>query len=93
MVMETVTFKLPKEILSLLGSPDTAPEAARKAVVIELFREGRISQGKAAELLGISRWEMIDLVNTLNIPTGPQTAEDIDREVETIRRLVQTRQG
>jgi Uncharacterised protein family (UPF0175) len=37
-------------------------------VVLELFREHRISTGKASELLGLSYREFLDLLHTKNIP-------------------------
>jgi predicted HTH domain antitoxin len=87
MAMQSVTIELPEEIVSLLGADESASEAARKAVVLGLLRETKISQGKAAELLGISRWEMMDLIVEHQIPTGPQTVEEIEQELETVRRL------
>ncbi|MGB9872754.1 MAG: UPF0175 family protein, partial [Anaerolineae bacterium] len=38
------------------------------AVAIQLFREGRISSGKAAELLGISKLELIQLLARHGVP-------------------------
>jgi predicted HTH domain antitoxin len=87
MAMQSVTIELPEEIVSLLGKDEPASDAARKAIVLGLLREAKISQGKAAELLGISRWEMMDLIVEHQIPTGPQTVEEIELELETIQRL------
>lgn len=87
MATQSITIDLPEEIVSLLGSPDSAPAAAKRAIVLELLREGRISQGKASEILGISRWAMMDLIAEHEIPSGPQTAEEMAREIETIRRV------
>jgi predicted HTH domain antitoxin len=87
MALQSVTVELPEEIMSLLGEDQPAPEAARDAIVLSLLRKAKISQGKAAELLGISMWEMLDLVIEQDIPTGPQTADEIDQEVDVIRRV------
>jgi predicted HTH domain antitoxin len=58
-------------------------------LVLDLLREGQISQGKAAELLGINRYEMLDLMARHKIPSGPQTAEEAEREIEAAIRLAQ----
>jgi predicted HTH domain antitoxin len=87
MALQSVTVDLPEEIVALLGSDQPPSEAARKAIILSLLREAKISQGKAAELLGISMWEMMDLIVEQDIQTGPQTAEEIDEEIATARCL------
>lgn len=60
-------------------------EAARKGketFVLELLRKGKISQGKAAELLGISRYEILDLMTEHNIPMANFPPEELERQIE-----------
>ena len=87
MAMQTLTIELPEEIVRLLDDDGPASETARRAVVIELFRTAKISQGKAAELLGISKWDMLPIMEEHGIYHGPLTAEEIDEELETLRRI------
>ena len=44
------------------------PTKLRELAVVELFREGRLSSGKAAELLGMSRVELFALLHHLHVP-------------------------
>jgi predicted HTH domain antitoxin len=53
--------------------------------VIDLLREGRISQGQAARLLGSTRWDILTLMARLGIPSGPETAEEMRQEIEGAR--------
>ena len=62
MATRVLELELPEEAIGLLGAPGEASAKATEAIVLELLREARISQGKAAELLGITRWEMLDLM-------------------------------
>lgn len=39
-----------------------------KKEAVSLYKSGRISLSKASEIIGISVWEMIDLLKTLNVP-------------------------
>lgn len=39
-----------------------------KKEAVSLYKSGRISLSKASEIIGISAWEMIDLLKTLNVP-------------------------
>ena len=58
----TLSLELPDELIALLGSEEAAAAKAKEALVLELLREARISQGKAARLLGLTRWDTLDLM-------------------------------
>ena len=49
----TVELDLPDEVVAALAGEDMTAKL-REAFVMNLVREHRISQGKAAEILGIS---------------------------------------
>lgn len=53
----------------------------KEAVVLELLREGEISQGKAAELLEINRWDLFDLMAKYSIPAINMTEEELKEEL------------
>jgi predicted HTH domain antitoxin len=86
MSTQTLTLELPEEIVQLLGPPELASAKARELVVLELLRAAKISQGKAAQLLGLSRREMMPRRVELQIPSGPLTAEEARQEIEDARR-------
>ena len=48
------TIQIPDELAQLLGPEEYLSVALTEAVVLELFREHRISTGKAAELIGLT---------------------------------------
>lgn len=82
----TLEIEVPDDLVSMLGSPEAARAKAREALILSLLREGRISQGRAAEILGTTRWDLIDLMAAHDIRSGPETAAEVDSEMETIRR-------
>jgi hypothetical protein len=84
-----LSVEIPEEVLSLLGSPEEASVRARESLIAELLREGRLSQGQVARLLGITRWDVLDLMARLGIPSGPETAEEMRQEIDAARRAVQ----
>jgi predicted HTH domain antitoxin len=88
MATRVLELELPEEVIALLGAPGEASAKATEAIVLELLREARISQGKAAELLGITRWEMLDLMARHRIESGPETAEEMQQEIDAMRRFV-----
>ena len=88
MATHTLTVELPEELVDLLGTPEAAAAKAREALVIELLRDATISQGQAAHLLGVTRWDLLDLMSRYGVPSGPETAEEMRREIEDARRVV-----
>src|SRR5437763_16633354 len=91
MTTRTLAFDLPEDFVDDLGSLEELSSKAKQAFVLELLREVRISQGKAAELLGISRYDIMDLMAEHQIPIGPVTPDEIEQEMETVRRLSEER--
>ena len=88
MTGHTIELELSEELVDLLGSPETAAAQAKQALVLELLREARISQGKAAEILGLTRAEMLDVLARHRIESGPETAEEMQQEVEALHRFI-----
>ncbi len=59
----TVSVEIPKSICAAAGVRETElAETMLAALVVDLYRQGRISFGKAAEAAGVSRYEMIELL-------------------------------
>jgi len=83
-----VVVELPEGIVSLIGSPQAAAAEAGRALVLELLREARISQGRAAELLGLTRAQMLDVMAERRIPSGPETAAEQRAEIASLRRYL-----
>jgi predicted HTH domain antitoxin len=88
---ETITLELPARLLA--GYPGTRQEFVqnlRLAAAIEWFREGKISQGKGAEIAGVSRWEFLLALGRAQVDLFQGTAEELTEEVQ--RRLETYRQ-
>jgi predicted HTH domain antitoxin len=86
MATRTLSLEVAEELVELLGSPEATAAKAKQALVLELLREARISQGRAARLLGISRWDMLELMAEHAIESGPETAEEMREDIEVARR-------
>jgi len=84
----TLAVELPEDLVALLGSPERAAAKAKEALVMELLREVKIGQSKAAELLGVTRGDILDLTVKYRVPSGPATPEEVEREFETARRYL-----
>ncbi len=65
---------------------DTLSLGLKKTVAIEQYKSGLISLGKMAEFLEISKKEARSLVNTLGIDWLDYSKEEVDEEVNTIKK-------
>lgn len=61
-----------------------AIERAREAAILELYRIGQITSGRAADDLGMSRIEFLDLANRHQISTIQTTAEELEEELRPL---------
>ena len=85
--MKSIEILVPEEIVSLLGSEDAVRKEAREAFILDLVRRGKVSKGKAAELLGISLWDLPDLIAQYQIPWFNHSQEELERDLETLREF------
>ena len=62
-------------------------EAARELIVLELYRQGEISSGKAAQLLGMERDDFIRHASAQGIPYFQLQGEELRRELDASKKL------
>ena len=79
--MSTVTIDLDEGLATLLHETNENVDlAASEMIVLELYRRGAISSGKAGELRGMPRLDFIRHASALGIPAIDMTAEEWERE-------------
>ena len=85
--MKTVraVVDLPSSFLALLKvDKDQLVPFIKRTLAVELYREDRLSLGKAAELAGAkSKWEMLMLLNERGVPLD-YTADDAIKDLQTL---------
>lgn len=86
----TITIELPDQIALDTGlSPGSLSQKAKEWLALQLFREGHLSSGSAAEWLGIERVEFIDLLGERGVPYIDYPTEDLDRELDAVREIAE----
>ena len=76
-----VVLKFPVELPEEGALDKKALKKGKEAVVLELLREGNISQGKASELLEIDRHALFDLMAKHDIPVIDMTEKELKEEL------------
>ena len=85
----TVALELPRDLLGALEVPQTQVETRlRELIALELFREGRISSGKGAELLGVPKLAFIQLLSQHGIDYFTASPEELEAEVVVLDQLL-----
>jgi predicted HTH domain antitoxin len=73
--------ELPDEPFAQLRKEEIETKV-KEALVMELLREHRLSQGKAAEILGISRHKLFDLMTNHRVPVIGLDTEELRNELQ-----------
>lgn len=85
--MATVTVDIPEEVFALAGMAEgPASACAIKLLALELFREGRVSLGRAAELSSLGIEDFMEFSAHRQVPLH-YTAEDLAEDRDTADRL------
>ena len=80
-------IQLPADIIYSLGIDKTRIEYfVKKNFLLELYREGRISLGRMAALLEVSRTEMLGIMKDSKIPLNYGVSE-LEEDIETAKRI------
>ena len=78
-----VTIELPDDVFATLRrSPAEVEREMRLAAAIDWYRRGLVSQGRAAELAGVSRTAFIDALAARKIDVIPVDVDELRAEVE-----------
>lgn len=62
------TVVLDDELAALLEQEQPLDQAARETIVMDLFRRGKVSAGKACELLSLERMDFVRRAGELGVP-------------------------
>ena len=80
--MQTVSLEIPATTFAALGeSPDEFVSEMRIAAAVKWYEVGKLSQGKAAEVAGLSRSAFIEALSRFKVSpmqyTEKELAEDL----------------
>jgi len=85
MAVKNVKITYPADVLDVLSSTcEKASEVLKEAATLELYRQGRISSGKAAEILRMERFEFIRYAGKKGIPYLRPTHDELEAEVKML---------
>ncbi|MCB0086481.1 MAG: UPF0175 family protein [Caldilineaceae bacterium] len=85
----TVELQMPQDVISLLDVAQAdLPQRLKQLITLELYREGYISAGKGAEIIGVSKIEFIQFLAENGIHYLDQTAQELLADVVATEKLL-----
>ncbi len=86
MSLKTYSIQLPESAFSALRkSPVEFIEEMKAAAVVKWYEAGMISQGKAAEILSLSRYAFLSLLARYQVSVLQDTLISLDEELRHAR--------
>jgi predicted HTH domain antitoxin len=80
--MQRIQIDLPDTVFSALRkAPDEFVQEMRVAAAVKWYELGEVSQGKAAEIAGLSRSGFIDALSRYKVSVWQYSAEEIEQEL------------
>lgn len=89
---QQISIALDEKFLSFVAKKrKDIPERLKELSVLELYRRKEISSGKAAELLGMARFEFVRYASHLGIPFFDMSKEELEKDLEAAKRIYMSR--
>ena len=79
--MKAVIIEFPEEVVELYEEKELE-NSVRKWSVLELVRNGKLSSGKASEILGMTRWDFMELMSDYDIPMVNFSPEELESQAK-----------
>jgi predicted HTH domain antitoxin len=87
--MKAVDIKVPRDLIQLLGLEDAGglEKHSRLLLAVDLYIDGKVSVGRAAELAGVPYAEFLAVVKERGhkLRVGPQTREEAEKEYRAVK--------
>lgn len=88
MAMKRIEINVPETLVDYMGLDDINSEKMRNAMIVYPYvKNGTISHGKAAELLGMNKLELIQLYGSVGMPYFDETPEELEEELAMMKNF------
>ena len=88
MTMQDVSIKIPDSMVEYTDVQNENEELLRNAMILFPYIQNEtISHGKAAQILGINKLDLIAMYSTLGIPYLDQTKDELESDIAVLKSL------
>jgi len=87
MALTETMIKVPEQMVSYINPDTKQNELERNAMIMYPYvRSGIVSHGKAAQIIGIKKWDLITLYDKLGFPYL-SSVSDYEDDLKTVKEL------
>ena len=87
MALTEMMIKVPEQMVSYINSDTKQAEQERNAMIMYPYiKNGIISHGRAAQIIGMRKWDLITLYNELGFPYL-SSVDDYKDDLKTIEEI------
>jgi len=79
--LKSVSIEFPEEVIELYGEEELK-NSVRKWSILELVKNGKLSSGKAAEILEMTKWDFMELMSDYDIPMANFPPEELEKQAK-----------
>lgn len=88
MIMTKVEIDVPKDIVQFTVLRDKDSQLKRNAMLVYPYiQDGTVSHGKAAEMLGIHKMDLIELYGKMGLPYLNENEEELKEDLLVLKQL------
>lgn len=88
MELKKIEISVPKEMAQFLLLADDEAQRKRNAMLLYPYiQDCTISHGKAAEILGMHKLDLIALYGKMGLPYLDGAEDEVEQDVQAIRRI------
>lgn len=88
MTTKRVEIDVPEGIVEFTVLPDKESQLKRNAMLVYPYiQNGTISHGKAAEMLGIYKMDLIEIYGKMGLSYLDETMEELEEDMKSIRKV------
>ena len=90
--MVQVSMNVPKELAPYFDNHGYDWTFEKGALLLLPYVQGKtISHGRAAELLGVRKWDLIEYYDSIGVPYLNQSKNDLMQDIETIDQVLRNK--
>ena len=79
-------MEVDRELVDLLHHVGRPEDKLKEYLVLEMYRRREISSGRAAELLGMARFEFVRYASRVGVPFFDLDRQEVQDEINAARR-------
>ena len=88
MELTNVNLAVPKDMVSFIATSDKTKLMRQNAMILYPYiKDLSISHGRAAEILGIKKLDLIDLYDKMGFPYFDMDISEVRKDIQTFREL------